>query len=42
MTSEIDSAFDAAIEELAAELEITVDYYLEEFLCSEDPNCMTV
>jgi hypothetical protein len=30
--SEIDSAFDAALEELAAELEITVDYYMMEFM----------
>ena len=30
--SEIDSAFDSALEELAAEREVTVDYYMEEFL----------
>jgi hypothetical protein len=36
MESEIDFAFYAAIEELAADLEITVDYYLEEFFCSEN------
>lgn len=30
--SEIDSAFDAALEERAAELEITVDYYMMEFM----------
>lgn len=29
---EIDSAFDSALEELAAEHEVTVDYYMEEFL----------
>ena len=31
-SSEIDSAFDSALEELAAEREVTVDYYMEEFL----------
>jgi len=30
--NEIDSAFDAALEELAAEKEVTVDYYIAEFL----------
>lgn len=30
--NEIDDAFDAALEERAAELEITVDYYIAEFL----------
>lgn len=30
--SEIDSAFDKAIEEKAAELEVTVDYYMMEFM----------
>lgn len=29
---EIDSAFDQAIEEKAAELEVTVDYYMAEFM----------
>lgn len=29
---EIDYAFDSALEERAAELEITVDYYIAEFL----------
>jgi len=29
---EIDSAFDKAIEEKAAELEVTVDYYMMEFM----------
>lgn len=29
---DIDSAFDAAIEEKAAELEVTVDYYMAEFM----------
>ena len=28
----IDAAFDAALEESAAKLEVTVDYYIEEFL----------
>jgi len=28
----IDAAFDAALEESAARLEVTVDYYIEEFL----------
>lgn len=32
----LDAAFDAAIEELAAAKQVTVDYYLEEFLCSEN------
>tara|TARA_Y100000592_G_scaffold98045_1_gene170148 strand:+ start:830 stop:973 length:144 start_codon:yes stop_codon:yes gene_type:complete len=30
--NEIDDAFDAALEEQAAKYEVTVDYYLEEFL----------
>lgn len=30
--NEIDAAFDSALEERAAELEITVDYYIAEFL----------
>ena len=30
--NEIDNAFDMALEELAAELEVTVDYFMEEFL----------
>lgn len=34
MMSEIDAAFDAALEERAAENEVTVDYYMAEFLCS--------
>jgi hypothetical protein len=29
---DIDSAFDSALEELAAELEVTVDYYMAEFM----------
>jgi hypothetical protein len=29
---DIDSAFDSAIEEKAAELEVTVDYYMAEFI----------
>lgn len=29
---DIDSAFDKAIEEKAAELEVTVDYYMAEFM----------
>lgn len=29
---DIDSAFDQAIEEKAAELEVTVDYYMMEFM----------
>ena len=29
---DIDSAFDSAIEEKAAELEVTVDYYMMEFM----------
>lgn len=29
---DIDSAFDSAIEEKAAELEVTVDYYMAEFM----------
>lgn len=29
---DIDSAFDKAIEEKAAELEVTVDYYIAEFM----------
>ena len=29
---DIDEAFDAAFEEEAAKLEVTVDYYMEEFL----------
>lgn len=36
MKSEIDAAFDAALEERASALEVTVDYYLEEFFCSEN------
>tara|TARA_B100000900_G_C19951582_1_gene461895 strand:+ start:300 stop:455 length:156 start_codon:yes stop_codon:yes gene_type:complete len=28
----IDECFDAALEESAAKLEVTVDYYIEEFL----------
>jgi hypothetical protein len=28
----IDEAFDAALEERAAEMEVTVDYYMAEFL----------
>ena len=28
----IDAAFDAALEEQAAKYEVTVDYYMEEFL----------
>ena len=32
----IDEAFDAALEERAAFYEVTVDYYLEEFFCSEN------
>ena len=28
----IDAAFDAALEEQAAKYEVTVDYYIEEFL----------
>jgi len=32
--NEIDDAFDSALEERAAELEITVDYYIAEFLWS--------
>jgi|DEB0MinimDraft_10_1074344.scaffolds.fasta_scaffold1022480_1 hypothetical protein len=34
MKSEIDAAFDAALEERAAYHEVTVDYYQEEFLCT--------
>jgi hypothetical protein len=34
--NEIDAAFDAALEERAASYEVTVDYYLEEFFCSEN------
>jgi hypothetical protein len=34
--STLDEAFDAALEELAAAKEVTVDYYLEEFFCSEN------
>jgi hypothetical protein len=30
--NEIDNAFDMALEELAAEQEVTVDYYMMEFL----------
>ena len=30
--NEIDAAFDAALEESAAKYEVTVDYYIEEFL----------
>ena len=30
--NEIDNAFDMALEELAAEKEVTVDYYMMEFL----------
>ena len=30
--NEIDAAFDAALEEQAAKYEVTVDYYIEEFL----------
>jgi hypothetical protein len=30
--SEIDEAFDMALEEEASKLEVTVDYYMEEFL----------
>lgn len=30
--NEIDTAFDMAIEELAAEKEVTVDYYMMEFM----------
>lgn len=30
--NEIDEAFDMALEEEASKLEITVDYYIEEFL----------
>lgn len=31
-SSEIDEAFDSALEEKAAALEVTVDYYIAEFL----------
>jgi hypothetical protein len=31
----LDDAFMAALEERAAFFEVTVDYYLEEFFCSE-------
>jgi hypothetical protein len=34
--STLDEAFDAALEERAAALQVTVDYYLEEFFCSEN------
>lgn len=34
--NELDAAFDSALEELAAAEEVTVDYYLEEFFCSEN------
>jgi hypothetical protein len=30
--NEIDEAFDMALEEEASKLEVTVDYYIEEFL----------
>jgi hypothetical protein len=30
--NEIDDAFDMALEEEASKLEVTVDYYIEEFL----------
>lgn len=30
--NEIDTAYDLAIEELAADLEVTVDYYMMEFM----------
>lgn len=30
--SDIDEAFDLALEECASNLEVTVDYYIEEFL----------
>ncbi len=30
--SDIDEAFDLALEECASKLEVTVDYYIEEFL----------
>lgn len=38
----IDDAFDAALEERAAFYEVTVDYYLEEFFCSENLDQMRV
>ena len=34
--NELDAAFDAALEERAAFYQVTVDYYLEEFFCSEN------
>ena len=34
--NELDAAFDAAIEERASFYHVTVDYYLEEFFCSEN------
>jgi len=34
--NELDAAFDSALEELAAAKEVTVDYYMLEFLFSEN------